>query len=112
MALTDYLPPRFQDELTSRYAYGVYVLRPSTPLALQADHMRSLAGFCVATLCFWLFCVFSFEQVWAPWLPSVLVLVITAFAVKSWKIYTANCHRAMLLAMRKFDLKGHTAEAQ
>ena len=93
-ALIDTLPPQFQDPLNSRYAFDVYVLSPSTPLALQADYIKSLMGFCVAVFCFALFSIFFFEQAWARWLPSVLPFVMTASTIKSWRAYKANRNRS------------------
>jgi hypothetical protein len=94
-ALIESLPPQFQDSLSSRYAFDVYVLSPSTPLALQTKHMKALMGFWFSVLCFALFSIFFFEQMWARWLPSVLVFVMTVSIVKSWKAYKANCNRPM-----------------
>ena len=48
-SMVDSFPLQFQDDLTSRYAFPVLVLNPSTPLSLQADYMR--AGSCVCCLC-------------------------------------------------------------
>jgi hypothetical protein len=56
-SVVDSLPPQFQDDLTSRYAFPVYVLERSTPLHVQAEYMKSLWGSCVAALCASL-CVF------------------------------------------------------
>src|SRR6476660_9833410 len=50
-SLVDSFPPQFQDELTSRYAFPVLALSPSTPLALQAAYMKALWAGCVCFLC-------------------------------------------------------------
>ncbi len=49
-SLVDSFPLQFQDDLTSRYAFPVLVLSPSTPLSLQADYMRASWGSCVCCL--------------------------------------------------------------
>jgi len=90
-ALINWLPPQFQDPWNSRYAFQVYVLSPSTPLALQAEHMKSQVGFWVSVLCFALFSILFFEQTWIRLLPSVPLLAMTASIIKSWKAYRANC---------------------
>ena len=40
VATIDSLPPQFQDELNSRYAFPVYALAHSTPLELQAEYIK------------------------------------------------------------------------
>jgi len=49
-SLVESLPPQFQDDYTSRYAFSVYALSTSTPLPLQAEYMKSLWGSCVFCL--------------------------------------------------------------
>jgi hypothetical protein len=95
-ALIELLPPQFQDPLNSRYAVDVYALSSSTPLALQADYIKSLIGFWFAVLCLALFCIFFFDQAWARWLPSVVFVVMTASTIKTWKKYKANCNRPLV----------------
>jgi hypothetical protein len=63
----------------------------SSPLALQADYLKSLAG-CFSTLCFALFCIFFFEQEWVRWLPSAIPLLMTISTARSWKTYEDNCN--------------------
>ncbi len=92
-ALIDSLPPQFQGYDESRYAVDVYALEPSTPLLLQADHMKSLWSGCAALLC----AAFSFFA--AGNLPfGGFVLVGFAFAlvstIRSWRKYRENCERA------------------
>jgi hypothetical protein len=49
-SMVDSFPLQFQDDLTSRYAFPVLVLNPSTPLSLQAE---GVVGFVrVLSLCF------------------------------------------------------------
>jgi len=43
-SVVDTLPPQIQDDLTSRYAFPVYVLEHSTPLHVQAEYMKSIWG--------------------------------------------------------------------
>jgi hypothetical protein len=92
-ALIDSLPPQFQGYSESRYAVGVYALEPSTPLPLQAEHMKSLLGGCAALLC----AALGFFA--AGNLPfGGLVLIGFVFAVvstfRSWRKYRENCRRS------------------
>ena len=48
--LVDSSPPQFQDQLTSRYAFSVYALDPSTPLPLQAEYMKCQYAGCGCVL--------------------------------------------------------------
>jgi hypothetical protein len=57
-------PPQFQDPLTSRYAFPVLALSPSTPLSLQADYVKSLWGFCVLSLYFAVFFLLPASDHW------------------------------------------------
>jgi len=61
-SVIEFFPPQFQDPFTSRYAFPVLALSPSTPLSLQADYVKSLSGFCVVFLCISL-SFFSIQQV-------------------------------------------------
>jgi hypothetical protein len=49
-SVVDSRRPQFQDDLTSRYAFPVYVLEPSTPLQVQAEYMKSMWGSCAGAL--------------------------------------------------------------
>jgi hypothetical protein len=92
-SVVDSLPPQFQDDLTSRYAFSVYALEPSTPLSLQAEYVKSLYGGCVAFLCVSLGCFsagniafggfFLFGFFWSVF-----------YTIKSRKTYNENCRRA------------------
>jgi hypothetical protein len=91
-ALINSFPLEFQDPLNSRSAFPEFALSPSTPLALQADYVKSLAGGCFAMLCFSLW-FFSFGQVIGGWLGLGSFLLIATSTIKSWKTYKANCNR-------------------
>src|SRR6267378_8681417 len=92
-SLKESFPPQFQDPLTSRYAFPVLALSPSTPASLQADYVKSLEGFCVLSLCISL-SFFSFQQVIIGCLFLVFFFVSVFSMVKSWKTYKENCNRA------------------
>lgn len=92
-SLIDSFPPQFQDPLTSRYAFSVLVLNPSTPLPLQAGYIKSLWGGCVAFLCFSL-CFFSLDQPIVGCLGLAVFFASVVYAIKSWKIYKTNCNQA------------------
>jgi hypothetical protein len=90
--LIDSFAPQFQDELTSRYAFHVYALSPSTPLPLQAEYMKVLYCGCVCPLCISLG-LFSLGNVVLGCF-ILLGFVLAAFSTfKSWKTYRANCVR-------------------
>ena len=94
-SLIESFPLEFQNSLTSRYAFPEIALSPSTPLALQANYIRSLIGFCVAALGFTLFSIFFFEQS-VPRLLTLMIFFGIAFSTfKSWKAYKANCNRKL-----------------
>jgi hypothetical protein len=92
VALIGSLPPQFQDGLNSKFAFPEYVLHPSTPLALQADYVKSQIGFCVAALGFSLLC-FLYGKTVVGLIILVVVFGFTALTMKSWKTYKANCDR-------------------
>jgi hypothetical protein len=92
VALTDSLPPQFQDGLNSRYAFPEYVLRPSTPLALQAEYVKSQVGFCFATLGCSLLC-FLHEKNAVGLIVLAMFFGFTALTIKSWRTYQANLNR-------------------
>ena len=93
-SVIEFFPPQFQDPLTSRYAFPVLALGPSTPLSLQADYVKSLSGFCVVFLCISL-SFFSIQQVviGCLWLGVFFVSVFST--IKSWKTYKENSNRPM-----------------
>jgi hypothetical protein len=92
VALIDSLPPQFQDGVSSKFAFPEYVLRPSTPLALQAEYVKSQIGFCSATLGVSLLC-FIFEKIVIGLIVLAMFLWFTALTIKSWKKHQANCNR-------------------
>ena len=92
-SVIEFFPPQFQDPFTSRYAFPVLALSPSTPLSLQADYVKSLCGFCVLFLCI-SFIFFSIQQVVIGCLCLSVFFVSVFSTVKSWKTYKANCNRA------------------
>jgi hypothetical protein len=92
-ALINSFPPQFQDPLNSRYAFPVFALSPSTPLSLQADYMKSLAGGCFAMLGFSLSC-FSFQRVDGGCLALLGFFAAVVSTIKSWKAYKENCNSA------------------
>ena len=92
-SIRDSFPPQFQDDLSSRYAFGVYALEHSTPLPLQASYVKSLGGGCAGFLCVSLGFFVSGN------IPSGCLSLLFFFAVaystmKSWKAYKENCSRA------------------
>jgi len=89
------LPPQFQDGLSSKFAFPEYVLRPSTPLPLQADYVESQIGACCATLGISLLC-FLFEKFLAGSIALVVLCGFTVLTIKSWKTYQSNSKRQML----------------
>ena len=93
-SLIDSFPSQFQDPLTSRYAFPVLVLSPSTPLPLQAEYIKTLWVACVAVLCISL-CFFSLDQLIIGCLGVVAFFASVFFAIKSWKIYKENFNQAM-----------------
>jgi hypothetical protein len=92
VALVNSLPLQFRDGLNSRYAFPEYVLSPSTPLALQADYVRSQVGFCFAALGASLLCFF-YEKAVVGLIILAMFIGFTALTIKSWKTYRANCDR-------------------
>lgn len=91
-ALQDAIPPQFQGGEMSRYAFPVYALHPSTPLALQADYVKSLAGGTIALLCFSASC-FLFGRSDGGLLALLGFGAGTVSTFKSWNTYKANCSR-------------------
>jgi hypothetical protein len=102
VALIDLLPPQFQDGLNSKFAFPEYVLRPSTPLALQAAYVRSQIGFCFAALGVSLLCFLHEKNV----VGLIILAMFFGFAVltiKSWKTYRANCNRQVSLDAKELS---------
>jgi hypothetical protein len=86
------LPPQFQDDLSSRYAFPVYALEPSTPLPVQAEYVNAMWGFCVAALCLSL-CFFSLQNFLLGGLIAIGAGWGAVSAMKSRKVFKANCER-------------------
>jgi hypothetical protein len=93
-SVIEFFPPQFQDPFTSRYAFPVLALSPSTPLSLQADYVKSLSGFCVVFLCISL-SFFSIQQVVIGCLCLGVFFVSVFSTIKSWKAYKENSNRPM-----------------
>ena len=91
-SVKDSFPPQFQDDLTSRYAFPVLALSPSTPLPLQAEYLKAMWGGCVAFLCLAL-CFFSLQELIVGCLGLIVFFVQTFSTIKSWKTYKENCDR-------------------
>jgi hypothetical protein len=92
-SVVDSFPPQFQDDLTSRYAFPVYALSPSTPLPLQAEYMKSLWGGCVSFLCVSLGFFSSQNVVFGGFCLAGFFWVVFS-TLKSWKTFKENCNRA------------------
>jgi hypothetical protein len=92
VALVDSLPPQFQDGVSSKFAFPEYVLRPSTPLVLQAEYVKSQIGFCFAALGVSLLC-FLYEKAIVGLIVLVMFCGFTALTIRSWKAYQANSNR-------------------
>jgi len=91
-SLVDSLPPQFQDDYTSRYAFSVYALSTSTPLPLQAEYMKSSWGFCVFCLCISLGFFFSQNVVFGSFFLLWFFWAVFS-TMKSWRTYKENCSR-------------------
>ena len=90
--VSDTLPLQFRDDLNSRHAIPIYALEPSTPLGVQAEYVKSLAGGSVAMTCFALACFFA-GQMPGALLASLGTIVVAITTIKSWKTYRQNCNR-------------------
>src|SRR4051794_221026 len=89
--LVDSFPPQFQDQLTSRYAFSVYALDPSTPLPLQAEYMKCQYAGCACILGISL--GFFSLNIPAGCLVLLGFLLSVFWTFKSWKTYQENCNR-------------------
>jgi hypothetical protein len=93
-ALVDSLPPMFHEYPYDQYVADEFAPKPSTPLAVQADYLRSLIGGCLFALCISL-SWFIGGNVFAGCF-FLLALIGTAIVTfRAWKAYKANCNRAM-----------------
>lgn len=92
-ALMESLPPQFQDGLSSKFAFPEYVLRPSTPLLLQAEYVKSQIGSCFAALGISLLFFLS-EKLLAGSIALIVFFGFTVLTIKSWKAYQSNSKRS------------------
>jgi hypothetical protein len=91
-ALIDTFPLELRDDHTSRFAIHPIALSPSTPLALQADYVKSEVGVCLAMLAGAL-SSFLYGNVVLGLTWSVVWLVGVVVTFNSWKAYAANRDR-------------------
>lgn len=88
ISVIDSLPP----QLSSRYAFPAYALSPSTPLALQAEYVKSLWGMSVGFLCVSL-CFFSLQEIGAGCAAFAVFCWSVVYSVKAKKSYAENCNQ-------------------
>jgi hypothetical protein len=91
-SIVDTLPPKFQDDWTSRYAFSVYALEPTTPVEVQAEYVRAMGISCAACLSLAL----GFFAAGNPVLGYfvLLVLIVGVYhAIQGWRTYKSNCDR-------------------
>jgi hypothetical protein len=93
-SVIDSFPPQFQGDLTSRYAFTVLVLSPSTPLPLQAEYVKASWGGCVAGLSISL-CFFSVREPILGCLFLVIFIAAVVSTLRSRKTYKENCNRVL-----------------
>jgi hypothetical protein len=93
-SLIDSFPPQFQDDLTSRYAFPVLALSPSTPLPLQAEYVKASWGACVGLLCIAM-CFFSIGELIVGCVGLVIFFAAVFSTINSWKTYRENCNRVV-----------------
>ncbi|WP_456624020.1 MULTISPECIES: hypothetical protein [unclassified Bradyrhizobium] len=95
-AVREHLPPQFQDDESSRYAFSVWALRHPTPLPVQAEYVRFVKGSNAAILCGALASLSSGQPVLmvlgSVWLAAFLYGVFSA--IRCSRIYEQNCKRA------------------
>ena len=92
--LVDLFPPQFQDDLSSRYAFPVLALSPSTPLPLHADYMKACWGSCVGCLCASAGFFSAQNVVLGCFLLAGFFWAVFS-TTKSWKTYQENCNRTV-----------------
>lgn len=92
-AMREHLPPQFQDEESSRYAFSVWALQPSTPLSVQAEYVRYVKATCVAVLCGAL-ALLAFHQIIFGCLFLAAFFYSVFSAARSSRIYKQNCEKA------------------
>jgi len=94
-SIVDSFPPQFQDDLSSRYAFPVLVLSPSTPLELQAEYMKSLLGGCAVFPCVSLGFFAARNVVFGCFMFIAFIWSVFS-TIRSWKTYKENCERPMV----------------
>jgi len=91
-AILDTLPPQFQDDWTSRYAFSVYALEPTTPLDVQASYIKAMGLSCPACLSVSLGFFAAGNVVWGC-LALLAFVVATYSALRGWRTYKSNVDR-------------------
>ncbi|MGJ4884744.1 hypothetical protein [Bradyrhizobium sp. HKCCYLR1023] len=91
-AILDTLPPQFQDEWTSRYAFSVYALAPTTPLDVQASYVKAMVLSCPACLSI-SFGFFAAGNVVLGCLAMLAFVIATYRALQGWRTYKSNLDR-------------------
>lgn len=92
-AAIEFLPPQFQDEMSSRFAFPVWALSHPMPLDLQEDYVRLLKVSTVAVLCGTL-ALFSTNNILFGCVGAAAFLVSVFKTIKGAKIYEQNRIRA------------------
>jgi len=93
-AVMDTLPPELADPNFPYSVYPEFALGPSTPLALQADYLKSQMLFFLAFLGFSLDC-FLLGKAIMGWVLLAMFVGFATLTIKNRKIYKANCSRKM-----------------
>jgi hypothetical protein len=93
LKIKDTFPEQFDDELFSRFAFGVYAISRSTPLPLQTEYMKSMGWGCVSFLSMSLGFFIS-GNIPFGCLCLLASLAIASSIMKDWKAYKENCSRA------------------
>jgi hypothetical protein len=91
-ALLGSLPPEFQNGSNSRFAFPEWVMKPSTPLSLQSDYVKSQAGFCFVALGISVLCFF-YENTQMSAIVLAMFAAFAALTIKSWTTFRANRSR-------------------
>lgn len=95
-AVREHLPPQFQDDPTSRYAFSVWALQHPMPLSVQTEYVTLVKGSCPVVLCVAL-ALLSSGRADAMVLGCVFsaAFIYSVFsAIRSWRICEQNCKMA------------------
>jgi len=92
-AIIDTLPPQYQDDWTSRYAFSVYALEPTTPLEVQAEWVKAMGLSCPACLSLALGFFALGNAVFGCFALLVFVVAVHR-ALKGWQAYNSNLERS------------------